>query len=300
MQKNRTFLRKVKVFIKKVQITLHICIGHHRFFLSLLLSFLFHVFLYWMMVGSKINQSEVFRSLDFLGEPQGRNIKVKAYKALPENEKHELRRKFLTIPKAFKKPKILKKVHKAKQGLALRKKSKLSRANTLSPSLDKFLPNSEPNFLNELRKSVSMQKIDMLTNASKGTRIKNANIKNHLENSKSLPLLESPLFAFEKQFNEKFHKVWGPIRYGPQKTTFNAVIGEFIIFDVYIDKKTGVLIKVINISEQNDLYRDYKDINHVFNSVVKDMFPYPLSSHIVKYIDENDNAIILSVYIRIV
>lgn len=286
------------MFVKKVHFSIYGRIGNYRFFLSCLLSLFIHAFVYWVIVSSHLGKEEVFRALDVLGEPQGKNVKVRTYKVQPEKKKHEVVRKFSTQLETYKK----KKAQKKTETLASMPTNKTTykRDNTLNPALDRFFPSSSPNFLNKVRKSTLDKKSDIILNASKGTRIKNAKIKNHLKSLKSLPLLETPLYAFEKEFNEKFHKVWGPIRYGPKNSTFNAVVGEFIIFDVYIDKKTGTLLQVVNISEQNDPYRDYNDINTIFNSVIKDMFPYPLSSHLVKYIDDKDNAIILSIYIRIV
>ncbi|MEY3902511.1 MAG: hypothetical protein RL189_1817 [Pseudomonadota bacterium] len=73
--------------------------------------------------------------------------------------------------------------------------------------------------------------------------------------------------------SRRFVEAWGSVRTLPPESRFEGKIGEFIEYDVVINRD-GSLRKIINISAKREPYRDFTAVDDLVGSVFKTMFPF--------------------------
>lgn len=86
--------------------------------------------------------------------------------------------------------------------------------------------------------------------------------------------------AYFLALDQRFTDAWGATRVLPPGSTFNGVVGEFIEYDIVINRN-GSLSKIINVSKGKQPNRDYGDVDRLVNEVFSHVFPLnPVPSRI--------------------
>lgn len=78
--------------------------------------------------------------------------------------------------------------------------------------------------------------------------------------------------AYFDSMSRRFHEAWGGTRSLPTDATFYGKIGEFIEYDVVINRD-GTLRKIINVSAMNQPHRDFSAVDALVIDVFKNVFP---------------------------
>lgn len=73
--------------------------------------------------------------------------------------------------------------------------------------------------------------------------------------------------------SRRFVEAWGSVRTLPPESRFEGKIGEFIEYDVVINRD-GSLRKIINISAKREPYRDFTAVDDLVGNVFRTMFPF--------------------------
>ena len=97
-------------------------------------------------------------------------------------------------------------------------------------------------------------------------------------------------YAFAGYFDSlsrRFVEAWGSVRTLPPHARFDGKVGEFIEYDVAINRD-GSLRKITNISARKEPFRDFTAVDELVMGVFKSMFPFqPIPDRI-----QNDPLII--------
>jgi hypothetical protein len=73
--------------------------------------------------------------------------------------------------------------------------------------------------------------------------------------------------------SRRFAEAWGGVRTLPPQSRFDGKLGEFIEYDVVINRD-GSLRKIVNVSARREPYRDFAAVDELVASVFKTMFPF--------------------------
>lgn len=73
--------------------------------------------------------------------------------------------------------------------------------------------------------------------------------------------------------SRRFVEAWGSVRTLPPQSRFDGKVGEFIEYDVVINRD-GSLRKIINISARREPFRDFTAVDELVMGVFKSMFPF--------------------------
>lgn len=87
--------------------------------------------------------------------------------------------------------------------------------------------------------------------------------------------------------SRRFTETWGGMRTLPPHSRFEGKVGEFIEYDVVINRD-GSLRKIVNVSAKREPFRDFAAIDELVVSVFKTMFPF----HPVPHRIQNDPLVI--------
>lgn len=83
-------------------------------------------------------------------------------------------------------------------------------------------------------------------------------------------------YAFAGYFDSlsrRFVEAWGSVRTLPPQSRFDGKVGEFIEYDVVINRD-GSLRKITNISARREPFRDFTAVDELIMGVFKTMFPF--------------------------
>lgn len=83
-------------------------------------------------------------------------------------------------------------------------------------------------------------------------------------------------FTFAGYFDSlsrRFVEAWGGVRTLPSHSRFEGKLGEFIEYDVVINRD-GSLRKIINITAKREPYRDFSAVDDLVVGVFKSLFPF--------------------------
>ena len=83
-------------------------------------------------------------------------------------------------------------------------------------------------------------------------------------------------YAFAGYFDSlsrRFVEAWGSVRTLPPQSRFDGKVGEFIEYDVVINRD-GSLRKIVNISARREPFRDFTAVDELVMGVFKSMFPF--------------------------
>ncbi|MEY4065882.1 MAG: hypothetical protein RIR26_2090 [Pseudomonadota bacterium] len=83
-------------------------------------------------------------------------------------------------------------------------------------------------------------------------------------------------FTFAGYFDSlsrRFVEAWGGVRTLPAHSQFEGKLGEFIEYDVVINRD-GSLRKIINITARREPYRDFSAVDDLVMGVFKSLFPF--------------------------
>lgn len=78
--------------------------------------------------------------------------------------------------------------------------------------------------------------------------------------------------AYFLSLDRRFSDAWGNERFLPRGSTFVGTIGEFIEYDIVINRD-GTLVKIINVSKQARPDRDFSSVDALVNEVFSHVFP---------------------------
>lgn len=73
--------------------------------------------------------------------------------------------------------------------------------------------------------------------------------------------------------SRRFVEAWGGVRTLPPQSRFEGKLGEFIEYDIVINRD-GTLRKIVNISAKREPYRDFAAVDDLVQTVFKTMFPF--------------------------
>ncbi|MBM3382224.1 MAG: hypothetical protein FJY29_07270 [Betaproteobacteria bacterium] len=73
--------------------------------------------------------------------------------------------------------------------------------------------------------------------------------------------------------NRRFVEAWGGVRTLPPQSRFDGKVGEFIEYDVVINRD-GSLRKIINITAKREPFRDFSAVDDLVTGVFQAMFPF--------------------------
>ncbi|MEN9825317.1 MAG: hypothetical protein RI953_1062 [Pseudomonadota bacterium] len=73
--------------------------------------------------------------------------------------------------------------------------------------------------------------------------------------------------------SRRFVEAWGGVRTLPPESRFEGKLGEFIEYDIVINRD-GSLRKIVNISAKREPFRDFAAVDELVQSVFKAMFPF--------------------------
>lgn len=73
--------------------------------------------------------------------------------------------------------------------------------------------------------------------------------------------------------SRRFADAWGGVRTLPPQSRFEGKLGEFIEYDIVINRD-GSLRKIVNISAKRQPYRDFAAVDDLVGGVFKSMFPF--------------------------
>lgn len=73
--------------------------------------------------------------------------------------------------------------------------------------------------------------------------------------------------------SRRFVETWGSVRSLPPHSRFEGKVGEFIEYDIVINRD-GSLRKIVNISAKREPYRDFAAVDDLVQSVFRTMFPF--------------------------
>ena len=79
--------------------------------------------------------------------------------------------------------------------------------------------------------------------------------------------------AYFDSLSRRFVEAWGGVRTLPPQSRFDGKIGEFIEYDVVINRD-GSLRKIVNITARREPYRDFSAVDELVVGVFKSMFPF--------------------------
>lgn len=71
----------------------------------------------------------------------------------------------------------------------------------------------------------------------------------------------------------RFVEAWGGVRTLPPQSRFEGKLGEFIEYDVVINRD-GSLRKIVNVSARREPFRDFSAVDQLVMGVFKSMFPF--------------------------
>lgn len=83
-------------------------------------------------------------------------------------------------------------------------------------------------------------------------------------------------YTFAGYFNSlsrRFVEAWGGVRTLPPQAQFDGKLGEFIEYDVVINRD-GTLRKIVNITAKREPYRDFSAVDDLVGEVFRAMFPF--------------------------
>ena len=85
---------------------------------------------------------------------------------------------------------------------------------------------------------------------------------------------EYSLAHYFDNLSRRFTDAWGPERSLPPRTSFNGIVGEFIEYDVVINKN-GTLRKIVNVTAKKQPWRQFDDVDAIVTDVFANVFPLP-------------------------
>ncbi len=83
-------------------------------------------------------------------------------------------------------------------------------------------------------------------------------------------------YTFAGYFNSlsrRFIEAWGGVRTLPPQAQFDGKLGEFIEYDVVINRD-GSLRKIVNVTAKREPYRDFSAVDELVIDVFRAMFPF--------------------------
>lgn len=83
-------------------------------------------------------------------------------------------------------------------------------------------------------------------------------------------------YTFAGYFNSlsrRFVEAWGGVRTLPPQSHFDGKLGEFIEYDVVINRD-GSLRKIVNVSAKREPYRDFTAVDELVREAFQAMFPF--------------------------
>lgn len=83
-------------------------------------------------------------------------------------------------------------------------------------------------------------------------------------------------YTFAGYFNSlsrRFVEAWGGVRTLPPQSHFDGKLGEFIEYDVVINRD-GSLRKIVNVTAKREPYRDFTAVDELVREVFQVMFPF--------------------------
>ena len=87
--------------------------------------------------------------------------------------------------------------------------------------------------------------------------------------------------GYFEMLKSRFSEAWGNTRILPPDATFAGVEGEYIEYDIVINKD-GSLRKIVNITAKKQPNRDFKDVDTLVVDVFKVVFPLPVPKRFKK------------------
>jgi hypothetical protein len=72
--------------------------------------------------------------------------------------------------------------------------------------------------------------------------------------------------------DRRFTDAWGGTRVLPRGSTFQGVVGEFIEYDIIINRN-GTLSKIVNVTQKKQKARDFSAVDNLVNEVFSHVFP---------------------------
>jgi hypothetical protein len=73
--------------------------------------------------------------------------------------------------------------------------------------------------------------------------------------------------------SRRFSETWGGVRTLPPQSRFDGKLGEFIEYDIVINRD-GSLRKIVNVSARREPYRNFAAVDQLVLDVFKTMFPF--------------------------
>lgn len=99
------------------------------------------------------------------------------------------------------------------------------------------------------------------------------NIMSEQESKSAIRKTEYTFAGYFDSLSRRFVEAWGGVRTLPPQARFDGKLGEFIEYDVVINRD-GSLRKVINVSAKREPYRNFSAVDELVIGVFKSMFPF--------------------------
>ena len=92
-------------------------------------------------------------------------------------------------------------------------------------------------------------------------------------NKEGVRITEYTFAGYFNSLSRRFAETWGGVRTLPPNARFDGKLGEFIEYDIVINRD-GSLRKIVNMTAKREPYRDFSAVDELVSDVFQAMFPF--------------------------